>query len=81
MMMWGPYGWGGMGVWGWIWMLINALIWIGILAGIVALVVRLLQQPAAKPRVEAPLDILKRRYATGEISKEEFERMKAEIKD
>jgi putative membrane protein len=31
-------------------------------------------------RGESPLDILKRRYAEGEIPKEEFNRMKREIK-
>lgn len=30
---------------------------------------------------ESPLDVLKRRYAEGEISKEEFDRMKREIED
>jgi uncharacterized membrane protein len=28
---------------------------------------------------ESPMDILKKRYANGEISKEEFEKMKKEI--
>jgi len=32
------------------------------------------------PRPESPRDILKRRYAQGEITREEFEKMKTDIK-
>lgn len=31
--------------------------------------------------VEKPLDILKRRYASGEISEKEYEQMKAKLED
>ncbi len=79
MMMWGP-GWG-MGIWGWIWMIINWLFWIGILVGIAVLVVRLFQQPGGGSKGEDPRTILKRRYAAGQITREEFERMKQELRD
>jgi putative membrane protein len=36
--------------------------------------------PGAGTR-ESPLDVLKRRYAEGEITKEEFDRMKREIEE
>jgi putative membrane protein len=33
----------------------------------------------AEPKQESPVEILKRRYANGEISKEEFDRIKKDL--
>ncbi len=53
------------------------LFWVVIIGGIALLVVGLARQGIQPTeRGEAPLDILKRRYASGEIDREEFERMK-----
>jgi putative membrane protein len=53
------------------------LFWGVIIGGIALLVVGLARQSTqAADRGEAPLEILKRRYASGEIDREEFERMK-----
>jgi putative membrane protein len=70
----------GMG-WGWIGLgaIHMVLFWVLVILGIVALV-RLL---GAGTRDEAPqqgaLDILKARYAKGEITREQFEQMKRDI--
>lgn len=82
MMMW-PYWYGGWGVRGWILMLLCAVFWVGIIALAVYLVTRALSRVglgAATGRTETPLEILKRRYAAGEISSEEYQRMKEELK-
>jgi len=77
-MMWGP-GWGpGYGLFGWLMML---LFWTLIIVGAV-LVIRWLIDQAKSPRVgseETAVDILKRRYANGEITKDQFETMKREL--
>ena len=52
--------------------------WIFIIGGIVFLVKWIAQTSRSNPDKSA-LDILKGRYARGEISKEEFERMKADL--
>lgn len=62
------------GMWfGWI-------LWIALFALVVWIV---LKAPARRngtsSMYESPIEILKRRYAAGEITKEEFERMKKEI--
>jgi putative membrane protein len=36
--------------------------------------------PISTPQAETPLDILKARYARGEIGKEEYERMRRELR-
>ncbi len=68
--------WGG-GMWfGWIFWLI-----------IIGVIVWLLINQSGKnriqnqvnPHLESPLDILKKRYAKGEISKEQFEQMKQDL--
>lgn len=74
-MMYGPDG-GGM------WMFLHFFFWILITIGVVLLIVWIVRQPGRYERgrgEESPLDILRRRYARGEISKEEFERMKKDI--
>lgn len=77
MMGWGGYGGFGMGLVGWLFML---LFWGLIIVGVV-LVVRWLWDHGrtGMGNTEAPLDILKRRYARGEISKEEYDRVKQDL--
>ena len=77
--MWG--GFDGMG-WGWIGLGIvhMALFWILVILGIVVLVKWL--AGGGPSRVEGrALEILKERYARGELTREEFERMKRDVAD
>lgn len=72
-MLHGPYGG---------WMFFHFLFWILIIIGVVLLIVWLVRQPGRYDRghgEESPLDILRKRYVRGEISKEEFEKMKKDI--
>lgn len=76
MMGWGN-GWGMNGYWGggsWIMAIIGIIFWVVIIIGIVYLIRWLLM--GGHQRWESHnsgIDILKQRYAKGEISKEEFE--------
>ncbi|MDI6802180.1 MAG: SHOCT domain-containing protein [Thermodesulfovibrionales bacterium] len=72
---WGDYGWG-MGF-GWLFMII---FWILIILGVVYLIKLIAGAPKKEEKGEAALDILKQRYARGEISKEEFEEKKKDLK-
>lgn len=74
-MYWGNQGWGmgwGMGF-GWPFMF---LFWILVVIGIVYLVRLIARNAKEGERHETALDILKKRYARGEINKEEFEEKK-----
>jgi len=68
-----------MGSGGVLMMLVMILFWLGVVA-LVVLAIRWLwrQQAGSDPRsAEEPLEILRRRYAAGEIDQEEFERCRA----
>ena len=63
---------------GW-WMLLEALFWIGIVVAGVWLAATWLQRYEASGLV--PLDLAKRRYARGEITREEFDRIRADLQN
>lgn len=70
------------GPWGWIMMLAMVVFWLLFIGGIIALVVWALRAYGPSSRsTETPMDILNKRYARGEITQEEYERMKREVSE
>jgi len=67
----------GMGGFGLIFMIV---FWVLVIAGIVFLIKLIAGGFKSQKIEESALDILKKRYANGEITKEEFDKMKNDIK-
>ncbi len=72
------------GMWGMGMMFISVILWVGLFALIIAALVyliRYLQKGGVQtaPTKDTPLEILKRRYASGEIDKEEFDKRKRDL--
>jgi len=84
---WGMMGPGMMGGWGfglpWIGGILMLAFWVLVIGGIVWVVQSLARDGGrpgtGTPNSETPLDVLKRRYAAGNITKEEFEAMKRDL--
>lgn len=75
-MMWnGCYGMMGWGPGGWI----LGTLFVVIVAFVIIMVLRNRGGTAGVSGSETPLDILKKRYAKGEITKDDYERMKKDI--
>jgi putative membrane protein len=74
-MMHGIEGWG-MGFGGGIFMI---LFWILVIIGVVILIKFVVGVRKHDEEHESPLDVLKKRYARGEINKEEFEEKKKDL--
>lgn len=77
----GGYGPGmmGWGIGGFLGPVVMGLFWILVIMGIVY-AVRYFTGPPRGTQEESPLDIAKKRYAKGEISKEEFEKLKEDLR-
>ena len=83
----GMMGWGG----GWSGMIFGPLIMVLVLAAVISVVVLLVrwfagpwhsfEPPRQGPPVRTPLDILKERYARGDINKEEFEQRRRDLSE
>ena len=74
--MWGPmgncgWGWGGM-------MGVGMLLFWGLLIVVIVLLIRATWGPG-RDREKTALDLLKERYARGEIERDEFERKKRDL--
>jgi putative membrane protein len=66
--------WGLWGVWGVVMMVMMLMFWGVVIAGIVAAIRWMVSHGGAlRPSDHPALDILRQRYARGDISKEEFE--------
>ena len=79
-MMQGMMGnWGyGLGYWNF-WCIIGLLVWMGIMVLIIWFIYTFIIKREAVP--EIPINVLKKRYAKGEINKKQFEEMKKELKE
>ncbi len=81
----GNWGWGNMGFgvswghgFGWVFMI---LFWLAIILAVAALLKWLVgaSSRASAPRERTALDILKERYARGEIDRDEYERKRRDL--
>ena len=71
-------GWGGsFGIFGWITMI---AFWLLLILGVIALILYLGGSGKRNDEGKSPLDILKERYARGEIDKKEFEERKKDLR-
>jgi putative membrane protein len=75
----------------WAWPMASAMwllmfiFWVLVIVGIVIVIRRFAAPPRHPPeaggREDSPLEILRRRYAAGEIDREQFARMKRELEN
>jgi len=67
------------GIMGYGMLILGFIFWILVLAGLVLLIKYLWEGGGAKRGEESALEVLKKRYVRGEISKEEFEEKKKDL--
>jgi len=81
------FGFGDFGTLGWIGMILNWVITIGLIVGVVLLIAWLVKRIEANGQTartggtinSSPSDILQTRYARGEITREQYQQMLADL--
>lgn len=64
------------------WMLSAGVVWVLLAIGALWGAVRLIRQPPPRPRsLPSPLDIIERRFAAGEMTREEFDDARARLRE
>jgi putative membrane protein len=65
------------------WILLGVTVWLAAIGGAVAVTVRAIHRPPAHPatRYPSPLDILERRLASGDITREDFDEARARLRE
>jgi putative membrane protein len=79
--MMGPWMMGGFG-WGWFMLIFMIVFWVLVIWAVVALVrggIQPSSPDSGSSRPESALEVLKRRYARGEIDKQEYEEKKKDL--
>ncbi len=71
--------WGVWGTWGIAMMMVMMLLFWGVVILGIVLGIRFLMGQGREPHQDAAMDILRQRYARGDISKEEFEAKKRDL--
>jgi putative membrane protein len=68
-----------------VWVVLFLAVWAGSIAAAVAMVVHYVRSPQPtpplRPTLPSPLDILERRYAAGEIDREDFDDARARLRE
>lgn len=77
---WGSLG--NFGVWSWVGFILSLVLWMGLLAGLTLLAVRAMGHARVPAATGQPTEkeILQAQYARGEITREEYELGKQEIR-
>ncbi|MBI2529093.1 MAG: SHOCT domain-containing protein [Candidatus Rokubacteria bacterium] len=70
--------WGVWGAWGIGMMIMGLIFWAGVIV-VIVLGIRWLASQGREPRPDTALDILRQRYARGEIGKEEFDSKRQDL--
>jgi len=68
---------------GWFWMALMMIVGVIVVVLLIYFLVRAFSNPGEwgnRESTETPLDVAKRRYASGEITKEEFERIMQDLR-